>query len=327
MPHTFRLFQRFLWILLLCACVPLATGCENRRTIVHDLEERDANEILDFLNAKGVNALKVQSAAAAGGGGNKAVVWDITVDEQDAPRAMALLIQNGLPRRRSENLLNIFAPQSLVPSEMSEKIRYQAGLGEQIASTIRKMDGVLDAEVQISFPEENPFQPEQTNKQKITASVYVKYSPLLEDPNAHLVTKIKRLVASSVPSLDFNNVTVILDKARFSDIQQFGAINPSSEEKHYVSIWSVIVSDESVTRFRAIFFSFIVAILLLILFITWLIWKLYPVMGEFGGFKSLFKLHHLELQRAKKEEDSSGDSEQQPPPPPPTTPSNEGSVT
>ena len=259
------------------------TSCESRKIIVNGLDEREANEILVFLSNKNIDAVKVQSLGGGGGGGGaKIVLWDISVESSQAIDAMAYLNQAGLPRRRSQNLLNIFTGAGLVPSEMEQKIRYQAGLAEQIASTIRKIDGILDAEVQISFPEEDPLNPAE-KKQKITASVYVKHNGVLDDPNSHLTTKIKRLVAASVPGLDYDNVTVIGERARFSDFPQGIVATANEEEKHYVSIWSIIIAKESVTRFRIFFFSFTIVILILTIALIWLCWKIYPFLKDQGG--------------------------------------------
>lgn len=276
-------------LLLFCLLLPLLTSCESRRTIVNAQTERDANEILVFLSARGVNTQKVQSVQGTGGGGQKTSLWDISVPEEQANEAMSLLNQAGLPRKPSQNLLGIFANVGLVPSEMQEKIRYQAGLAAQIASTIRKIDGVLDAEVQISFPEENPLNPTE-KKEKPTASVYVKHSGVLDDPNSHLINKIKRLVSASVPGLDFDNVTVIPDRARFFDLPT-GSLQSGGEEKQFVNVWSLVVAQESLQRFRIIFFSFTILILLLLLSLIWLAWKMYPVLRSQGGLKGLLNWH------------------------------------
>jgi type III secretion protein J len=225
-------------------------------------------------------------------------LWDISVNSDQAVEAMALLNQAGLPRRRSQNLLNIFTGAGLVPSEMEQKIRYQSGLAEQIASTIRKIDGVLDAEVQISFPEEDPLNPTK-NKQPITASVWVKHNGILDDPNSHLTTKIKRLVAASVPGLDFDNVTVVGERARFSELEQYPSAQ--EEEKQYVRIWSLVIGKESVTRFRVLFFSFSILMLLLLLLLIWLGWKTYPVLAAHGGLKELFHLKPISAEKPAEE--------------------------
>lgn len=271
------------------------TACESRRIIVNGLDEKEANEILVFLAGKGINATKVQ-AASEGGAGNRLVLWNISVDEARANEAMALLNQVGLPRRRSQNLLGIFPSGGLVPSGLEQKIRYQAGLAEQIASTIRKIDGVLDADVQVSFPEEDPLNPTAA-KQPITASVYVKHSGVLDDPNAHLQTRIKRLVASSINGLDYDNVTVIGDRARFIE----PTYSSGEEERSFVNVWTLTIARDSLTRFRIVFFSLVSSVLLLLLFTTWLLWKFSHVLKEAGGIKELLNYHPIKTENLAKD--------------------------
>lgn len=296
-PKISRLLQLCLLLLL-----PLLTACEGRKTIVNGLDEKEANEIVVYLAARGFDAQKVKAEAAGTGQGPQ--LFDITVKETEATQTMAILNQVGLPRRRGQNLLGIFQNTGLVPTEMTEKIRYQAGLAEQIASTIRKFDGVLDAEVQISFPEEDPLNPGKT-KGDITASVYVKHSGALDDPNAHAQTKIKRLVASSITGLKYDNVTLVLDKARLSDVQ--GQISASSEDqKQYVVVWSIILGKESLTKFRVIFFTFSILLLIILLLMVWILWKTYPLLQAHGGFKELLHLKPIKMDK-KKEEKSKED--------------------
>ncbi|MCB1111285.1 MAG: type III secretion inner membrane ring lipoprotein SctJ [Chlamydiales bacterium] len=300
-PRIFK--KNFLPLLLLCFCLPLLTSCDSRKTIVHGLDEKEANEIIVFLASKGIEAGKVQNTEGTGSGPQKQVLWDIAVDNDVSKEAMSELNQSGLPRRRGQNLLNIFSNVGLVPTDMQEKIRYQAGLAEQIASTIRKIDGVLDAEVQISFPEDDPLNPGK-KKEDITASVYVKHSGVLDNPNAHLATKIRRLVTGSVTGLKYDNVTLILDRARYSDYPVGGFAN-TEEAKQYVNIWGMVIAKESVTRFRIVFFSMVVVLLLGILAFIWLGWKLFPLLESHGGLKKLFTLKPISGEEGEAGEDSS----------------------
>lgn len=303
--NLFRPLLRFLqYAFIFCLIIPLLTSCANPKTIVNGLDEREANEILVFLASKGINAEKAESKAAAGGGA-KEIKWNIVVKEEEANQAMAILNQSGLPRRRSQNLLGIFSNVGLVPSAMEQQIRYQAGLAEQVASTIRKIDGVLDAEVQISFPKEDPLNPDKKTG-KITASVYVKHNGVLDDPNSYLITRIKRLVEASVTGLTFDNVTVIPDRARFNELPS-GNLG-ITEEKSFINVWGLIIGKESLTAFRIVFFSFLVATVLLLLSLIWLIWKIFPVLEANGGIKELFHLEPLKTEKkaveeAKTEED------------------------
>lgn len=255
----------------------LLAGCEGNQSIVNNIQEREANEIVVFLASKGIDAQKVQAATSATAVTAATNMYDIMVSSEDSTEAMALLNRNGLPRRQGTTLLELFAKSGLLSTDREETIRYQAGLAEQLRNTIRKIDGVLDADVQLSFPtgEQIPGAPQQ----KTTAAVYIKHLGMLEDPNRHMETKIKRLLAGSVNGLAFDDVSVISDRACFSDI----TLDPTSEiygpknlQQTYVSIWSMVMTKSSLSRFRLIFFSMVILILLLAGALGWIIYKFYP---------------------------------------------------
>lgn len=285
---------------LLC----ILTACSSSKIIVNGLEEREANEILVLLADKGIAANKVPSAVPAGAGGGGVLLYDISVPESQSIEAMAILNANGLPRRQTQNLLELFQKSGLVPSQMEEKIRYRAGLAEQMASTIRKMPGVVDADVQLSFPEEDPLSPGK-KLGKITASIYVKYAGTM-DPNVHLDTKIKRFVSGSIDGLSYDDVTVVTDRARNAEVP----LNPAAAEtpREYVSVWTVIIAKESLTRFRIIFFSMLTMTFLAILVVIWTIWKCLPLVRAAGIRAFLlnmtpFTAAGLEKKEEKKEEE------------------------
>lgn len=304
--NTFSLFMHP--IFLLCA-VLLFTSCDSQKTIVNSLTEKEANEIVVFLSTKGITANKVQVADVGGGGGVKEILFDITVSPHASTEAMAILNQSGLPRRRGQSLLGIFKDVGLVPSEMQEKIRYQAGLAEQIASTIRKIDGILDAEVQISFPEEDPLKP-QDAKGIIVASVYIKHSGVLDDPNTHLITKIKRLVAASITGLQYDNVTIISDRARFSEIP-IGSLRGLRDKKELVSVWTIIIAKEAVWKFRILFFGLVSLLLLLIVSMIWIGWKLYPLLQEHGGVRALLHIQPILAEKPVEKPESEEEEEEE----------------
>jgi len=286
----------FSFLVLLLSLLFL-TGCENKMSIINDVDEREANEIIVFLASKGIPAQKMASASTAPGGAGGPPMYSISVESDMSTRAMAVLNQNGLPRKKGTTLLDLFAKAGLMTSDKEETIRYQAGLAEQLAGMIRKIDGVIDADVQLSFPVEssNPIGPAAAAPKKITAAVYVKHQGILDDPNSHLVTKIKRLVAGSITGLDINDVTVISDRSRFTDL----TATPTTEalepgEKEYVSIWSIVMSKSSASRFRFLFFLLMACAIIFAVLIGWMVWKFYPLMKNRGGLKSLMDAVPLE---------------------------------
>lgn len=279
------------FFLPLIALLFLLTGCGKEQSVVSNVNERDANTIVVYLESHGIPAYKVRTTTeTAVGGGPTAPMYDIQVPENRLVDAMAYLNQAGLPRQMGTNLLQLFAKAGLMSSDKEETIRYQAGLASQIANMIRMMDGVLDASVQLSFPPEETLPGQQTAPQKITAAVYVKHQGVFDDPNMHLESKIKRLVSGSVTGLDINDVTVVSDRARYSEISpMMVAESVTSTPKEYVSIWSVVMSQESASRFRTIFFTLIFFAFIFAIGFGWMIWKIYPVLKRKGGLKEIFK--------------------------------------
>jgi|SRR3989344_4967969 len=264
---------------LLFLCVLLLASCATNRSIVNNVDEREANEIVVYLASKGIAAQKVQATSTEMGGGGPSNLFNITVDEQQSTQAMALLNRIGLPRLQGTTLLTLFAKSGFMTSEREETIRYQAGLAEELKNTIRKIDGVLDADVQISFPPAEAMLAPGTIPPKTTSSVYIKHQGILEDPNSHLETKIKRLVSSSINGLNFEDVSVISDRSRIADIQlapQGEMIGAKSSQDVYVKQWSIVMTKSSLGKFRLIFFSLILLNLLFAMALGWLIYKFYP---------------------------------------------------
>jgi len=251
------------------------TGCETNMPIVNNVDEREANEIIVYLAKNNVESQKAPSTAGEIAGVGASNMWNIMVSNSDSVKAMALLNEVGLPRRQGTNLLTLFAKSGLMSSNREETIRYHAGLAEELKNTIRKMDGVLDADVQISFPLEEPLPGEAPSK--ITAAIYVKHQGVLDNPNNHLESKIKRLVAGSIPKLEYDSVSVISDRSRFmawADVKEEALAKDL--EKDYVKLWSITMSKQSVGAFRTIFFFMLIIIFVLGAALIWAAYNFYP---------------------------------------------------
>lgn len=281
---------------LLFALCWICTGCQTNTTIANNIPDRDANEIVVLLHSRGIQAEKHPApVSAVGGGGTAELYWDIAVPSQQITEALSILNQMGLPRVKGTSLLDLFGSQGLVPSDLQDRIRYQEGLSSQLASTIRKMDGIIDANVQITFPRD-----EETTK-TLTASVYLKHRGILDNPNSLTITKVKRLVASAVPGLTPENVSVVSDRAPYSDIA-FEPLQQHMKEGEYLSVWGIAVAKESLSRFRLVFYAFILILFILASALAWLIWKLFPIIQMKGGPGSLLQPEQYEPHLRPKEE-------------------------
>jgi len=301
-PKTLSIFLFSLFFL---------TSCETSQKIITGVDEREANTIVVFLESKGITAIKspMTTTAAVGAAEQTSPKFDIMVNDSQAINAMALLNQNGLPKMKGTNLLQLFKATGLMTSDKEETIRYQAGLAEQINNMIMMIDGVIDSSVQLSFPPEEAFPGQEAQKQKITSSVYVKHQGVLDDPNTYLEDKIKRLVSGSITGLDINDVTVVSDRSRFTDISMDQMPEKiTASPKEYVSIWSIVMNRDSASRFRFLFFTLTFLTIIFALVLGWLIWKFYPILKRKGGIKQM--LSPIPLTKLNKEKKTSPPEEE-----------------
>lgn len=284
--------KKYLWLL----CIMFFSSCTEYMTIVTNVHEKDANLIIVLLESKGISAKKEEVVVTGAAGGSAAHNFNIMVDVKNRIEAMAILNQNGLPRRYGDSLLQLFAGGGLISNDKEQAIRYEQGLASQITNTLLMIDGVLDISVQLSSP--------TGDSGESTAAIYVKHQGVLDDPNSHLESKIKRLVAASAQNLPIENVTVISDRARVSDIDPQTLLGkfPAEIGKEYVKVWSMIMSADSVTTFRSIFFVLLGLAILFFLLLFWMVWKIYPIIKEKGGMKELFTLAPYQMPKKPDEE-------------------------
>ncbi len=295
-------WKTLLFQVMFFATAFLMTSCDRPTTVISNLDEREANMIVVFLESKGIKAQKIKaSSGAAVAGANTGPKYEISVEESLSVEAMATLNRNGLPRKQGTNLLELFAKQGLTTSDKEENIRYQSGLAQQITNTILLIDGVIDATVQLSFPTEEEL-PGEAPKESITAAVYVKHQGMYDDSSLHLENKVKRIVSGSISGLDINDVTVITDRSRFTDISsQEVAMEMTGSTGEFVSIWNIVVNKNSLGKFRFLFFCLTFFGTIFAILFGWVIWKIYPTLKT-KGFKELLKPSPLTESKTNKEE-------------------------
>ncbi|MDR6536922.1 type III secretion system inner membrane ring lipoprotein SctJ [Variovorax soli] len=181
---------------LTCTLVALVlAGCEGAVQLFANMSERDANEVLAALKETGIDARKVP--------GKEGVNLEVT--QPSVARAIAYLNAEGLPRERRSNMGDVFRKEGLISSPLEERARYLWALSQELSETISQIDGVVRARVHVVLPERSagsdPAMPS-------SAAVFVKYrrGANLEDATP----QIRRLVASSIPGLQADKVTVVL---------------------------------------------------------------------------------------------------------------------
>jgi type III secretion protein J len=179
----------------------------------HDLTEDDANDIYVRLQNAGINATKDRDE----GGGNE-VRYKITVAKADVASATMVLRKFALPRPKSEGLGAFRKGKGMIPTATEERAMFVEALAGEVANSLNRYPGVLEAKVIINIPEVNDLtQPDK--KPKTSAAVFIKHTEgARSDKNAlgapFTPVDVQKFVAAAVPELDPNNVQVLMTPDR-----------------------------------------------------------------------------------------------------------------
>ena len=185
---------RFLLLLSLAA---LLAGCKVE--MYTGLSEEQANQMLSTLLRRGIAAEKI----SAGKNG-------YTLSVEDDQLVLALQV-NSLPRESFKNLGEVFSGDGMISSSSEEQARMSYALSQELADTFSRIDGVLTARVHVVLGVNDPV-----NNIRIepSAAVFLRHTP--DSPVVNLVPEIRELTASSVASLKYDNVSVMLVPVRES---------------------------------------------------------------------------------------------------------------
>lgn len=285
--------------LLLMISLVFLTACDSEKEIVSRLSEPEANEIIVFLASRGISAEKV-GEEVQGTGGAPTTEYTIKVPESHYVESMAMLSANGLPRSKTQSLLDIFPGGGMMSDAQEKQIRFQAGLAETLAGMIRRFDGVLDAAVVLSMPPAE--QVSGVTPPKPSASVYVKHQGVLDDPNNQLTSKIRRLLSGSVPGLSVDDVVVVSDRSRLSEITLPASIEPINAPEEWRSVFGITVARDSVGHMQGVLGILFALLILTLSAMGWLVWKSSGIL-QHQGFSSLLALRPFELKETAKEDE------------------------
>jgi flagellar M-ring protein FliF len=165
---------------------------QNYSVLYGQLSERESGQVMDALTAAGIE-FKLNPSGA------------VSVPESKVQEARIRLASQGLPQSDSMGIEMIQKDSALGNSSMMESARYQSVLETELARTIIKVQGVQSARVHLALPKPSVF---LRDSHKATASVMLQLYPGRRlDPGQ--VAAIVHLVASSVPELSANDVTLV----------------------------------------------------------------------------------------------------------------------
>jgi type III secretion protein J len=175
--------------------------------VASGLGEQDAQEIVVVLKENGLDAGAVRTA---GGDRNTAPGWTVKVrgGSQNTVLAWRILQESGLPRQKVKGLEEVFSSTGMIPTASEEKARLLMALSGELSRTLKSVQGVADARVQVVLPDNSPLL-DRSQWSPPTSSVLIKYRgpqfPLTQD-------EVKNLVARGVEGLQADNVAVVFKR-------------------------------------------------------------------------------------------------------------------
>ena len=128
---------------LLFAAVFFLTACSSQ--IQHGLDERDANEIVSALVARGFEVRKVAEKG-------KKPTWAIELDDTQATEAMRVLNELKLPRPARLKTQTLAQSVGLIDTPSAERLRQLEAQEGDIEESLETMDGVASAAVELVVP-------------------------------------------------------------------------------------------------------------------------------------------------------------------------------
>ncbi len=157
------------------------------------LDEREASQVIDALQKSGV-AYKVDANSGA-----------IMVQSNEIHNARMQLAAEGMPGSVGGGYAMLEGEQGFGTSQFMETARYQHALETELSRTIASLRNVKEARVHLAIPKRSVFLRKQ---ERPTASVVVHLYAGRGLADEH-VSAIVNMVASSVPHLAPNDVTVV----------------------------------------------------------------------------------------------------------------------
>jgi len=183
-------------VLLLCSTL---AACQS--TLLNDLDELEANEVVACLAEQGIESSK----QAAGKG-----LFSVSVADRALPRAWQSLRRHGLPRPRHQGFRQVFAKRGIVPGRLEQRALYLSALQEEIAQTLEAASGVMTARVHITFREPG----ERRHSQPLATAAAVLLEVSRQETGADLSREqVRKIVSHAVAGLKEDQVSVITIEA------------------------------------------------------------------------------------------------------------------
>ncbi len=221
-------------VIALAASVALAVGIilwsqsSSYTLLFGSVDSKDINEIVQTLDQEGVE-YKIDHASGG-----------IMVPSDKVHAMRIKLASSGYPKQAATGYQILDGEQGFGISQFKETTRYHRALEGELAKSVSAINSVKSARVMLGLPKRSVFVRKQ---QKPSASVVVKLYPG-RSLNDGQVSAIVHLVASSIPNMDNNAVTVVDQNGNLltGAHQANGLLNMSMKQLDYTRVVEEMLS-------------------------------------------------------------------------------------
>src|SRR5687767_288226 len=111
--------------------LPLVLAACGSETIVHDIDEKQANNILVLLDESSIRAAKLQVS------NGRTTSYSILVPSGVSIQALKVLGQNEFPQKRVDDYGAVYKEQGLIPTASMEKAKKLQAIEGEIEKQLR----------------------------------------------------------------------------------------------------------------------------------------------------------------------------------------------
>lgn len=263
--------QHFLLFSILISTLFL-TACSME--IQHDLNEREANEIVDVLKKHGIEASKMINTSG------RVPSYTLIVSKSESLRTIKVLQENNLPRRKEKGFNEIYGKGGMIPTATEERAKYLMALSGELSRTLKRISGVLDARVHLVIPKEKVLKNPDQKQVEPTASVLLvirsKPRPMLRK------TQVQSLIAGSLESLRRERVNVIM-------IPKQGTAAPESEDNAGTTqVLIVRVAKSDATKLKMLLGAMILGLVIFLGLFVWFFMRTASLKNQLKAMNSNF---------------------------------------
>ena len=146
----------------------LLSGCA-QETVAHLQTEKNANKIVYLLETNGIEAQKHKDEES------RELAFNVMVPADQKLQALGILKENNLPEEMKVDSATMVENTGMIPTAEQERTKREVGIMGDLTNAFRTIPGIIDAQVQVTLPPDNPLRDINEEPPRPKASVILLY--------------------------------------------------------------------------------------------------------------------------------------------------------